>query len=171
MICLTYCFPFFSIITTLFDIVSCIFKLKDLIVLIPSYSFPSLNWVINLGHSVTYGNREVMHTKKNLFGHDHTNEFIDSFQFCVSLIPLYSYLRYPLLVITFLVIPCYPNFHVFFLHTYCKWLTRFHDLITTYYPSFGVILLIITPDVMNPYFLLMNPFLSFQTRVFFKEKS
>ena len=47
-ICLTYCFPFFSTVTTFFDLASCTFKLTLVIVLISLYTFLSLNWVIKL---------------------------------------------------------------------------------------------------------------------------
>ena len=46
MICLTYCFHFFSVIATLFDVASCIFKLKDFN---SSNSFVLL-LLIKLGH-------------------------------------------------------------------------------------------------------------------------
>ena len=62
MICLlTYCFPFFSMIATLFDIAFSIFKLKDFNCF---NSFVPLPF-IKLGHlgtvSHTYGNGEAMH--------------------------------------------------------------------------------------------------------------
>ena len=93
MIFLTYCFPFFSVIATLFDVASCIFKLK-LKNFNCSNSFVPLPFIklSQLGH----GLRSHMEIVKrciynNLFGDDHTNEFIDLFRICVSLITLYSY--------------------------------------------------------------------------------
>ena len=94
------CVTRFSVIATLFDVVSCIFKLKDfecflsLILLCPIHS---LNWVIKLSLNwVTVSLLEIVRRcipENNLVGQlDHTVGFIDSFQFCVSLIALYSYL-------------------------------------------------------------------------------
>ena len=84
MICLTKCFPFFSVIATPFDVASCIFKLKDFTCLIPSHPFPSLNLVIwgTVSHHIwkLWSNACI----NDLFGqHDHINEFIDSFWICV----------------------------------------------------------------------------------------
>ena len=58
MICLTYCFPFSSVITTLIDVASCIFKLNDFncsnpFVVLP---FSKLDY---LGHSLT-SHMEIM---------------------------------------------------------------------------------------------------------------
>ena len=77
--CLTYYFPFFSAIARLFDVASCIFKLKS----------------FNCSYS-TLSHMEIVKKcipENNIFGqHDHTNEFIDSFRFCVSLIAVCKYL-------------------------------------------------------------------------------
>ena len=57
---LAYCFLFFSVIVTLFDVSFCIFKLKDFncsnSIRTP---FPSLTWVI--WDTVSLWNREAMH--------------------------------------------------------------------------------------------------------------
>ena len=59
-------------------------------------SIPSLNWTIKSLNWVTVSLLEIMMPcipENNLVGElDHTVGFIDSFQFCVSLIALYSYL-------------------------------------------------------------------------------
>ena len=65
-------------------------------ILILLCSIPSLNWTIKLLNWVTVSLLEIMMScipENNLVGElDHTVGFIDSFQFCVSLIALYSYL-------------------------------------------------------------------------------
>ena len=68
----------------------------------------------------------------------------------------------------------YPNKRLCFFYTndYYLSITRFHDeSITTCDPSFGVILLGHNKKkVLNPYFFLMNLFLTFQTTVLLGEK-
>ena len=54
-------FPFFLSVCIIFDVISCILKLSNLLVLIPLYSSISF---IKLGNSLTYRNPEAMHTKK-----------------------------------------------------------------------------------------------------------
>ena len=54
-------FPFFLSVCIIFDVISCILKLSNLLVLIPLYSSISF---IKLGSSLTYRNPEAMHTKK-----------------------------------------------------------------------------------------------------------
>ena len=65
-------------------------------VLILLWSIPSLNWAIKLLNWVTVSLLEIVMwwiPENNPFGQlDHTVGFIDSFQFCVSLIALYRYL-------------------------------------------------------------------------------
>ena len=70
---------------------------KILSVLILLCPLPSLNWAIKLSLNwVTVSLFEIVRRRipeNNLIGQfDHTVGFIDSFQFCVSLIALYSYL-------------------------------------------------------------------------------
>ena len=69
---------------------------KILSVVILLCSIPSLNWAIKLLNWVTVSLLEIVMRcipENNLFGQlDHTVGFIDSFQFYVSLITLYSYL-------------------------------------------------------------------------------
>ena len=69
---------------------------KILVVLILLCSIPSLNWAIKLLNWVTVSLLEIVLRcipENNLVGQlYHTVGFIDSFQFCVSLIALYSYL-------------------------------------------------------------------------------
>ena len=73
LVFLTYLsdFSFFSVTAKIFDVTCCILtslvvfsNSVILIVLIPSYRFPSLNWVTKLRHNLAYGYRETMHTKK-----------------------------------------------------------------------------------------------------------
>ena len=54
-------FPFFLSVCIIFDVISCILKLSNLLVLIPLYNSISF---IKLGNSLTYRNPEAMHTKK-----------------------------------------------------------------------------------------------------------
>ena len=87
----------FSVIATLFDVPSCILKLKDFNCCNSLTPLPSLNWVIKLSSNwVTLSLLEIVRwciPKTNLIGPlDHTVGFTDSFQFCVSLIGLYNYL-------------------------------------------------------------------------------
>ena len=85
-------FPFFSVIATLFDIDSCILKLKDFNC---SNSFVPFLFIKlgHLGYSLT-SHMEIVWSDAYIyvFGqHDHyTDEFIDSFRICVSLIALFS---------------------------------------------------------------------------------
>ena len=69
---------------------------KILSVLILLCSIPSLNWAIKLLNWVAVSFLEIVMQcmpENNLVGQlDHTVGFIDSFQFCVSLIALNSYL-------------------------------------------------------------------------------
>ena len=69
---------------------------KILVVLILLCSIPLLNWAIKLLNWVTVSLLEIVLRcipENNLVGQlYHTVGFIDSFQFCVSLIALYSYL-------------------------------------------------------------------------------
>ena len=61
MICLTYRFPFFLVIATLFDVAYCIFKLKDFNCSNSFLPLPfiKLGYLGHLGQShITYGNRE-----------------------------------------------------------------------------------------------------------------
>ena len=60
VICLTYCFPFFSVIVTFFDVASCIFKLKDFNCFDSFVTLPFIK-LGHLGHCLTCGNREAMH--------------------------------------------------------------------------------------------------------------
>ena len=91
---LSHMFPFSQWSWHFFLTSALVFSMsKILIVPIPSYPFPSLNWVIRLlltWGSLTYGNCEVMRILENdLFGqHDHSIELIDSFWFCNSLFAL-----------------------------------------------------------------------------------
>ena len=66
MINLTCCFHFFQWQQHFFLMSLLVFSnsSKILIVPIPSCPFPSLNWVSNLGHSLTYGNCAAIHTTK-----------------------------------------------------------------------------------------------------------
>ena len=113
-ICLTYCFPFLSVIAALFDVTSRIFTLKNFNC---SNSFVPLPFmklghkiVINLGHSLTIMKIVKRCILENYIFRQHflTIDFIESFRFCFSLIPLWSYLWYPLFFVTL------PNFHVVF---------------------------------------------------------
>ena len=151
LVCLAYYFAFFLRDCKLFFVTSYIFKLKDFNC---SYSFVLFlclklgHWVvIKLGHSLTYGNCEMMHQSKNIFMDNMTISLsIDSF------IELYSMqLLYPFVFVTFVQLSC--SFSIQW-----KWLpfksrnsflyiTRFHDLITTNDLSIGEILL----GNKNPY--------------------
>ena len=69
LVCLTYFLSFLSVTATLFDVTSCIFKLKN---------FNCSNFFVPLPCHTAYGNREVMHQPgNNLLGkqHDHTLEY------------------------------------------------------------------------------------------------
>ena len=115
---------------------------KILIILIPSYHFPSLSCVI-------WGTVSPHHLWKSW-----SNLYI------VSLIALCSYLCYSSLFIIYFI----PTFIFFFYMS----ITRFHDdSITTYDPSFGVILLGNNKISDKSIFLFDESILSFQTRVFF----
>ena len=94
---------------------------KILVVLILLCSIPLLNWAIKLLNWVTVSLLEIVLRcipENNLVGQlYHTVGFIDSFQFCVSLIALYSYLLHPLIIVSLSQLWCFFCIH------YSKWLT------------------------------------------------
>ena len=82
-------------------------------------------------------------------------------------------LVHPLFIVSLSQLSCFFCIH------YCKWVifetveklivARFDESITTYDPSIGEILFGNNKESENRYFVFMNPFLSFKTRVFFSE--
>ena len=129
-----YDFPrilfFFFSVSSIFLGVTCIFLNSNVLnVLIPWYPFPSLNWVLKLSINWdTVSHAEIVKQcipQNNLCGqHDHTNAFIDSFQFYVSLITLYSYLIW----YQFFFVTLFSLFQLlWFFCIHCKWLT-FSDM-------------------------------------------
>ena len=118
----------------------CLFKLKYFNCSYSFVTFPFIKLEI----------RKPCIPQNNLFGqYEHTNEFIESFWLCVSLIALYSSDTHSFLILI-------PNF-MFFLHNPLEMIN---------------ICVTITTYNYHTIFFLMNPFLSFQTGVvFFQEKN
>ena len=94
---------------------------KILIVLILLRPIRSLNWAIKLLNWVTISLLEIVMRcipENNLVGQlYHTVGFIDSFQFFVHLVALYSYLQHPLFIVSLSQLWCFFGIHC------CKWLT------------------------------------------------
>ena len=114
MICLAYCY-FSQWLQHFLPSLLVLSNSNILIVLIPSYSFPSLNWVIKLTLNwATVPHIEIAKRcipENDLFGqHDYNIQFIDSFRFCVSLILLYNYHWHPFF---FFFLLLYLRFRIF----------------------------------------------------------
>ena len=121
MICLAYCY-FSQWLQHFLPSLLVLSNSNILIVLIPSYSFPSLNWVIKLTLNwATVPHIEIAKRcipENDLFGqHDYNIQFIDSFRFCVSLILLYNYHWHPFFFFFFVTLSPLSYF------SHCKWLT------------------------------------------------
>ena len=90
---------------------------KILVVLILLCSIPSLNWAIKLLNWVTVSLLEIVLRcipENNLVGQlYHTVGFIDSFQFCVSLMTLYRYLFHPLFIVSLSQLWCFFLYSLF----------------------------------------------------------
>ena len=150
---MTYYFLFFSNSNTLWCCFLYFQTEKNLIVLIRSYPFPSLNWIIKLSlnwEAVSYmeiakrwiNQKNIFWSTWRYFG------VLAHFDFVPVLThyTVYSYLWYSFLFVTLSQFSC-------FFWIQCKWLTfemrhtkkiliKFHGSITTYHPSISGILLI-----------------------------
>ena len=107
MICLIHCFPFFSVIATLFDVASCIFKLKDFNC--PNSFVPLPFNKHRLGQSLTSYMKIV---KRCIF-----NNIFDNITILMRLLTHFEFVsvssHYIATYDTHSFLLLYPNFHVF----------------------------------------------------------